>query len=104
VRKFGITLNQLTKIMKAVKDPKVKLTLSIKKSAVENAREYADKHHISVSSMVEEYLGSFQETEPDGQRKADIINSLFGILKDSPMRNMTDREIKDMMMKDKYGI
>lgn len=90
--------------MKAAQDPKIKLTLSVRKSTVENAREYADKHHISLSFMVEEYLDRFHETKPDGQRKADIINSLFGILKDSPMRNMTDREIKDMMIKDKYGI
>jgi hypothetical protein len=90
--------------MEASKDPKIKLTLSVKKSAVESAREYAGKHHISLSSLVEEYLDQFHETKSDGERKADIINSLFGFLKDSPMRNMTDREIKDMMIKDKYGI
>ncbi|MBO9612796.1 MAG: hypothetical protein J7619_08890 [Dyadobacter sp.] len=90
--------------MKAIKAPKVKLTLSLRKSAVEKAQEYADKHHTSLSTMVDEYLDQFQETTSDGKRKAEIINSLFGLLKDSPMSNMTDREIKDMMMKDKYGL
>ncbi len=90
--------------MKAAKDPKIKLTLSVRKSAVESAREYAGKRQMSLSFLVEEYLDQFHEPKSDGQRKADIINSMFGFLKDSPMRNMTDREIKDMMMKDKYGL
>ncbi|HWV31472.1 MAG TPA: DUF6364 family protein [Dyadobacter sp.] len=90
--------------MKATKDPKVKLTLTLRKSAVENAKEYAGKHHTSLSFLVEEYLGRFQEPKSDGKRKAEIISSMFGFLKDSPMANMTDREIKDMMMKDKYGL
>ncbi|MHA4740093.1 DUF6364 family protein [Dyadobacter sp. MSC1_007] len=90
--------------MKAAKDPKIKLTLSVRKSAIESARKFAGKRHISLSFLVEEYLDQFHETKSDGVRKAGIINSLFGCLKDSPMRNMTDREIKDMMIKDKYGI
>ncbi|MET7258412.1 DUF6364 family protein [Dyadobacter fermentans] len=90
--------------MKATKDPKVKLTLSVRKSIAERAREYAGKHHTSVSFLVEEYLDGFREPESDGRRKAEIINSMFGLLKDSPMANMTDKEIKDMMMKDKYGL
>lgn len=94
----------MPKIMRPTEDPKIKLTLSVRKSAVENARKYAGKHHTSLSTMVEEYLDQFQEPKSDGERKADIINSMFGLLKDSPMRNMTDREIKDMMMKDKYGL
>ena len=90
--------------MKATKAPKVKLTLNVSKSALVNAREYAGKRQISLSSLVEEYLNRFEEPEHDGKRNAEIINSLFGFLKDSPMANMTDREIRDMMMKDKYGL
>jgi len=90
--------------MKATKDPKVKLTLTVSRSALENARDYAGKHHTSLSSLVEEYLNRFEQPKYDGKRNAEILNSLFGFLKDSPMANMTDREIRDMMMKDKYGI
>lgn len=96
--------------MKATKNPKVKLTLSVRKSALEGARSVADKRHVSLAFLVEEYLDQFRESKSDvehkadGKRKADIINSMFGFLKDSPMRNMTDREIRDMMIKDKYGI
>jgi len=90
--------------MKAIKEPKVKLTLSIRRSAVEKAQEYAGRNHTSVSVLVEEYLDQFHESKFDGKRKAEIINSMFGFLKDSPMSNMTDREIRDMMMKDKYGL
>lgn len=90
--------------MKVIKDNKVKLTLTVSKSSVENARAYAGKHHTSLSFMVEAYLDGFQESKSDGKRKADLINGMFGILKDSPMSKMTDREIKDMMLKDKYGL
>lgn len=36
-------------------------------------------------SLVEEYLNRFAEPAHDGKRNAEIINSLFGFSKDSPM-------------------
>ncbi len=89
--------------MKTSSEEKSKLTLSVRKSSLENARKYAEENGTSLSFLVDNYLSSMplkaEKTKPPYS-----INEMFGFLKDSPMRNMTDREIKDMMIKDKYGI
>ncbi|SEI97457.1 hypothetical protein SAMN05216327_10561 [Dyadobacter sp. SG02] len=89
--------------MKTSSETKSKLTLSVSKSNLENARKFAEQHGTSLSFLVDSYLSNFQ---PKAQKTKPpySINEMFGFLKDSPMSNMTDREIRDMMIKDKYGL
>ena len=89
--------------MKTSGEEKSKLTLSVRKSTLEKARKYAADQGTSLSILVDNYLNDIphktEETKPPFS-----INEMFGFLKDSPMRFMTDREIKDMMIKDKFGL
>ncbi|PSL24301.1 DUF6364 family protein [Dyadobacter jiangsuensis] len=89
--------------MKTSSTEKSKLTLSVRKSSLENARKYAKEHGTTLSLLVDNYLNNIPSQE-ETTKPPYSINEMFGFLKDSPMRNMTDREIKDMMIKDKYGI
>lgn len=89
--------------MKALGEEKSRLTLRVRKSTLEKARKYVADQGTSLSILIDNYLSDIphktEETKPPFS-----INEMFGFLKDSPMRNMTDREIKDMMIKDKYGL
>ncbi|MCE7064646.1 DUF6364 family protein [Dyadobacter sp. CY326] len=91
--------------MKSTKEPKVKLTLSVKKSAIEDARKFAALQGTSLSSLFEEYLLSYSRSQNKAEfEKYSLADELFGCAKDGPLRNMTDKEIKDMMVKDRYGL
>jgi hypothetical protein len=58
-----------------------KLTLSVEKSVVSQARRYAKQQGISVSQMVEAYLAAVAAPEHPGQRDSPILHSLRGSLK-----------------------
>jgi hypothetical protein len=91
--------------MKTVKEPKVKLTLSVRKSAIEQAKRFAATRGTSLSNLFEEYLLSYTKSDDITiAKKPSIADELFGCAKDGPLRYMTDREIKDLMIKDKYGL
>lgn len=91
--------------MKTTKEPKVKLTLSVRKSAIEQAKRFAAAHGTSLSHLFEEYLLNSTKSNDTGDiKKPSIADELFGCAKDGPLRYMTDREIKDLMVKDRYGI
>lgn len=77
--------------------------MTVKKSSLEKAREYASAQGTSLSLLVDEYLSTIPSKASE-EKPPFSINEMFGFLKDSPIRSMSDREIKDMMMKDKYGI
>ncbi|MCF0050900.1 DUF6364 family protein [Dyadobacter chenwenxiniae] len=93
--------------MKSTKEPKVKLTLTVKKSAIENAKKYAQLDGSSLSSIVEDYLVEYSKTSK-AENQSDFKNSLayqlMGCAKGGPLDNMTDDEIKDMRIKDRYGL
>jgi hypothetical protein len=93
--------------MKTTKEPKVKLTLSVKKSAIDNAKKYAQLDGSSLSSIVEDYLVEYSKSNK-AENQSDFKNSLayqlMGCAKGGPLDNMTDDEIKDMRMKDRYGL
>lgn len=89
--------------MKTSSEEKSKLTLSVRKSSLETARKYAKEQGTTLSFLVDSYLSNIP-FEEERTKPPFNINEMFGFLKDSPMRNMTDREIKGMMIKDKYGI
>ena len=93
--------------MKSTKEPKVKLTLTVKKSAIENAKKYAQLDGSSLSSIVEDYLVEYSkisETEKHSDFKNSLAYQLMGCAKGGPLDNMTDDEIKDMRIKDRYGL
>jgi hypothetical protein len=91
--------------MSTAKEPKVKLTLSIRKSAIEQAKIIVASHGTSLSNLIEEYLINYTKPEREaGQKKLSLADQLFGCAKDGPLRYMTDKEIKDLMVKDKYGL
>lgn len=93
--------------MKSTKEPKVKLTLTVKKSAIENAKKYAQLDGSSLSNIVEEYLVEYSKSSQE-EEQSDFKNSLayrlMGCAKEGPLSNMTDEEIKDMRIKDRYGL
>ena len=91
--------------MKSTKEPKVKLTLSVKKSAIEEAKKYAAITGTSLSNLFEDYLLSYARSNTKAElEKFSLADQLFGCAKDGPLSNMTDKEIKDMMVKDRYGL
>ena len=58
-----------------------KLTLSVDKNVVSQARRYAKLHGVSVSQMVEAYLATVAAPPNGGLRKSPILQSLRGSLK-----------------------
>ena len=95
--------------MKTTKEPKVKLTLTVKKSAIEEAKKYATAEGSSLSNIVEEYLVKYSKKHEAMQsEQKDITKSLayqlMGCAGDGPLNNMTDREIKDLRIKERYNL
>jgi hypothetical protein len=57
-----------------------KLTLSVDDAVIVRAKRYAERRHVSVSRLVEDYLVAV--TEPaSGRAKTPVLNVLRGILK-----------------------
>lgn len=81
---------------------KVKLTLTVEETIVNQAKEIARNSHQSLSKLIEDYLGSFKKTETKGS-DISFAKKLHGIGR-SEFSNMTDDQIKDFMYKDKYGL
>lgn len=57
-----------------------KLTVTIERSVIENAKEYAKSQGRSLSNIIEEYLKSISgfETKPEELELSPITKSLFG--------------------------
>jgi hypothetical protein len=93
--------------MKSTKEPKVKLTLTVKKSAIENAKKYAQLDGSSLSNIVEDYLVEYSKSNKESEQsdfKGSLAYQLMGCAKGGPLDNMTDDEIKDMYVKDRFGL
>ena len=95
--------------MKSAKEPKVKLTLTVRKSAIQEAKKYASQEGISLSNIVEDYLVKYsKKNKTNDNEEKDITKSLayqlMGCAKDGPLSNMTDKEIKDLRIKDRYNL
>ncbi|HEV7347905.1 DUF6364 family protein [Telluribacter sp.] len=83
---------------------KVKLTLTIEESVVAHAKVVAKRNRKSLSEMIEEYLASAEPVESGSfSRNMSTALQLRGIAK-STLSKKTDKEIRAMMYKDKYGI
>lgn len=95
--------------MKTPKEQKVKLTLTVKKSAIEEAKKYASLEGSSLSNIVEDYLVKYSKREkkeesPINELKKSLAYELMGCAKDGPLSNMTDKEIKDLRIKERYNL
>lgn len=90
--------------MKTLKEPKVKLTLTVRKSIIQAAKEYATLDEISLSSLVEDYLSEYLTKRKTGNEAKNLPDQLFGFAKDSPLSSKTDEEIRALWVKDKFNL
>ena len=57
-----------------------KLTLSVDDTVVSRAKRYAERHDVSVSSMVQDFLAAVVEESPP-EKLPPVLSSVRGILK-----------------------
>ena len=76
---------------------KKKLTLRLNKQLIEQAKQYAARHNLSVSELVETYFLNLKETETE--EHTSLVRQLTGILPESG--NVADT-YGDYLV-DKYG-
>lgn len=79
---------------------KIKLTLTIEQSVVEEAKRYSRKNRKSLSSLIEEFL---HQLSRKSQTQSSVVERTKGILKGA-YQGKTDKEIRDEIYKEKYGI
>jgi len=82
--------------------PLSKLTLTVEKDLIEDAKRYAARTGSSVSAMVSRFLQSVLQAEEDTVRLGPVTREASGIL-----RLDEDRSYKDLLeqaLLEKYGI
>jgi hypothetical protein len=89
--------------MKNLKDQKVKLTLSVKKSAIDEAKKYASLEGSSLSNIVEDFLVKYSKSNPDSSHY-NLPDELFGCAKNGSFNELSDKEIRNMRIKDRYNL
>ncbi len=57
-----------------------KLTLRLDKNIIERAKDYAQKHNISLSKMVESYLDSLTRKRKEDIEITPLVESLSGVI------------------------
>lgn len=57
-----------------------KLTLNVDKNVIEQAKEYAKSHKISLSRLVESYLSSLNEKKDREIEITPLVKSLSGVI------------------------
>lgn len=57
-----------------------KLTLSLNKSIIENAKVYAREHNISLSKLIESYLNSLTQQPNKQEEITPLVKSLSGVI------------------------
>ena len=91
--------------MKIPKEQKVKLTLTVKKSAIEEAKKYANLEGTSLSNIVEDYLVKYAKSKPkSGGNTKNLADELFGCASDGAFSQLSDKELKDMRIKERYNL
>ncbi|MAT96142.1 MAG: hypothetical protein CL608_03280 [Anaerolineaceae bacterium] len=76
---------------------KKKLTLRLNKQLIEQAKQYAAKHNLSVSELVETYFLNLKDTDADDHTT--LVQQLTGILPESA----DVEQIYGEHLVDKYG-
>ncbi|GAB3695399.1 hypothetical protein GCM10027592_17590 [Spirosoma flavus] len=82
---------------------KVKLTLTVDERVVANAKLLARQQHTSLSAMIEQLLTPVDTNIPESVSAIPSALHLRGIAK-GPLSKKTDKQIRDMMYKDRYGL
>jgi len=67
-----------------------KLTLSLNESVVENAKQYAKQHKISLSKLIENYLKFVSEKSTKELEITPLVKSLSGVIELS-----TDLDVRE---------
>jgi hypothetical protein len=57
-----------------------KLTLRLRKSVIERAKQYAQNHRISLSKMIESYLESITAQKAKSAEISPLVESLSGVI------------------------
>jgi hypothetical protein len=57
-----------------------KLTLSLDKNVIEQAKKYAKKNNISLSKLIESYLNKVSSSEREMPDISPLVKSLSGVL------------------------
>jgi len=57
-----------------------KLTLRLRKSVIERAKQYAQNHRISLSKMIESYLESITAQKSKNKEISPLVESLSGVI------------------------
>ena len=57
-----------------------KLTLSLDKSIIESAKNYAKSNNISLSKLIESYLASLIKDKKDAVEITPLVESLSGVI------------------------
>ena len=76
---------------------KKKLTLRLNKQLIEQAKQYAARHNLSVSELVETYFLNLKDTDTDDHTA--LVQQLTGILPESA----DVEQIYGEHLVDKYG-
>lgn len=58
-----------------------KLTLSLNETVIEKAKIYAKDHQISLSKLIESYLSSLIENNPEEIAITPLVESLSGVVR-----------------------
>ncbi|MCH7409870.1 DUF6364 family protein [Belliella sp. DSM 111904] len=64
-----------------------KLTLTIDKSVIEKAKDYAKNQNLSLSGLIENYLESLTSKEEKSPKVSPLVESLTGVI---PKSDETD--------------
>ena len=81
---------------------KVKLTLTVEEALIINAKIVAKNSRKSLSEMIENYLMTFKPSDKEITKSSSALQ-LRGIAKSS-LSKKSDKEIREAMYQDKYGI
>ncbi len=57
-----------------------KLTLNLNKSVIEQAKSYAKSNHVSLSKLIENYLGSLNRNSDSSDKISPLVASLTGVI------------------------
>ncbi len=82
---------------------KVKLTLTVDEQVVNRAKLLARQQRKSLSAMIEQLLAPADSTLPDADALIPTALQLRGIAKGA-LSKKTDKQIRAMMHKDRYGL
>ncbi|HRN57871.1 MAG TPA: DUF6364 family protein [Agriterribacter sp.] len=57
-----------------------KLTLNLSKRIIENAKDYAKSHKVSLSQLIENYLNALTKKEEKENKVSPLVESLTGVI------------------------